>query len=229
MNSADIGGLHWPEPIPGITREDPPFHLEWERRLVGVTGCLRVFWARTAQRGWHGFRPHTEALNPRDYIAYGYYGRWLSSLEKVLIEFGLVSREDLLARRGAEFSGELPRPRLGVPNGEEMSTFVRTIPKRGIDDGGAGRFAVGDMVRTIRMQPKTHTRLPIYARGKLGTVVANRGLFALPDRGPLGLPELQVHVYTVAFAGEELWGDDANPNSSVCLEMFDSYLEEVKL
>ena len=33
------------------------------------------------------------------------------------------------------------------------------------------------------------------------------------------------HRYTVAFAGRELWGSDADPSLSVSIEAFEPYLE----
>ena len=47
----------------------------------------------------------------------------------------------------------------------------------------------------------------------------------LPDTNAHGRGECPQHLYTVVFAGRELWGDDAEPGTSVRLDLFESYLE----
>lgn len=68
------------------------------------------------------------------------------------------------------------------------------------------RFAVGDHVRTARVDPPHHSRLPRYARGALGTVVDVDGRHPLPDDRGRGLPAEPETVYTVRFTAEELFG-----------------------
>ncbi len=43
----------------------------------------------------------------------------------------------------------------------------------------------------------------------------------------MGGPTGPQPMYAVRFAGTELWGDQAEANSSVVLDMWESYLEEV--
>src|SRR5947209_3993867 len=43
------------------------------------------------------------------------------------------------------------------------------------------RFKIGDRVRTKNIHPATHTRLPRYARGKLGVVEMQHGCHMYPD------------------------------------------------
>ena len=85
-------------------------------------------------------------------------------------------------------------------------------------------FALGARVRTHATKGAGHTRLPAYARGRVGTVVAQHGGWVLPDTNAHGLGECPEHLYTVEFAGEVLWGADADPHSAVCLDLFESYL-----
>ncbi len=86
-------------------------------------------------------------------------------------------------------------------------------------------FGVGDTVRAININPIGHTRLPRYIRGKVGTVARDHGVFAFPDTSVSGVHSDPQHVYSVRFEGEELWGADANANSSLYIDMFDTYLE----
>ena len=43
-----------------------------------------------------------------------------------------------------------------------------------------------------------------------------------PHRAPTADPQ---HVYSVRFEGSELWGDHANANASVYIDLFDDYLD----
>src|SRR5205823_1366922 len=90
----------------------------------------------------------------------------------------------------------------------------------------AQRFEPGDSVLTRNFHPRGHTRLPRYARGKRGVITAVRGTYDLPDAISIGLPAEPQAVYSVRFDGSEVWGDSAEPKSSVYLDLWDCYLEE---
>ncbi len=55
------------------------------------------------------------------------------------------------------------------------------------------------------------------------------------DHGPFNFPDSNSeyqelkpqHVYAVEFLGSELWGTDADPETSVTLDVFESYMERV--
>jgi nitrile hydratase subunit beta len=86
-------------------------------------------------------------------------------------------------------------------------------------------FKVGDRVRARNIHPTGHTRLPRYARGKIGVIVRDHGVFLFADTNAAFLGEKPQHVYSVKFAARELWGDEASPRNSVYLDMWDDYLE----
>jgi nitrile hydratase len=88
-------------------------------------------------------------------------------------------------------------------------------------------FRRGQRVRARNMHPAGHTRLPRYARGKLGTVVEDRGVFVFPDTNAEFLGEKPQHLYSVRFTARELWGDRASTRDSVYLDLWDDYLERV--
>ncbi len=75
------------------------------------------------------------------------------------------------------------------------------------------------------MNPRTHTRLPRYVRGRLGTVAACPGAFAFADSLAQGKGADLQHVYTVRFEGSELWGPDAGPKDAVYIDLYESYVE----
>src|SRR3984893_6973857 len=90
------------------------------------------------------------------------------------------------------------------------------------------RFAVGDKIVTRNLNPPGHTRLPRYTRGKRGVIVAHHGAHVFPDTNAHGLGENPQHLYTVRIAVRELWGDSAEPNESVLIDLWDSYLDKDK-
>ncbi|MFI5660696.1 SH3-like domain-containing protein [Streptomyces sp. NPDC051684] len=85
------------------------------------------------------------------------------------------------------------------------------------------RYAPGDTVRTYRHDPPHHTRLPRYARGKLGVVVEPEGRAPLADARAQGREDAPVEmIYAVRFAARELWGEGEH---DVVLDLSESYLE----
>ena len=89
------------------------------------------------------------------------------------------------------------------------------------------RFKVGERVRARNINPTNHTRLPRYARGKVGVVDRDHGVFLFPDTNAEFLGEKPQHVYSVRFAARELWGEQVPPKDTVIVAMWDDYLEAV--
>jgi nitrile hydratase len=88
-------------------------------------------------------------------------------------------------------------------------------------------FKVGDRVRAKVMHPLAYTRLPRYVRGKLGTILKDRGVYMFPDTVGQRLTTKPQHVYSVRFVAQELWGADAPENDCLFLDLFDDHLEAV--
>jgi nitrile hydratase len=107
----------------------------------------------------------------------------------------------------------VPAPR-GWPGGETSFRAATASP----------RFAAGQAVVTRNVHPTGHTRLPRYARGKRGAVATHRGCHVFPDTNAHGLGEQPQHVYSVRFTARELWGEAADPNPHVYLDLWESYL-----
>ncbi len=103
--------------------------------------------------------------------------------------------------------------------------IVKTGASARVAEDVAPNFKVGDRVRARNFNPPTHTRLPRYVRGKLGTIIIDHGVFVTPDTVAHGQGEQPQHVYCVAFTGDELWGGNASPKDKVCIDLWDSYLE----
>ena len=209
----DMGGMHGFGPVEAEA-EEPVFHASWEARVyalqrgLGATGLWTI----------DGGRASLENLPPLEYLASSYYKRWFLGLERRVVAHGLVGADEISAGRVLRPGIRLNR-KLTLDDAKTMSfaRFDRPAP-------GPARFKVGDRVRTKNMHPKTHTRLPRYARDKLGTVEAVRGCHVFPDSAALGAGEHPQWLYTVVFTGRELWGWEADPSIQVSIEAFEPYL-----
>jgi nitrile hydratase subunit beta len=209
----DMGGMHGFGPVEAEAAE-PAFHAAWEARVyalqrgMGATGLWTI----------DGGRASLENLPPLEYLASSYYKRWFLGLERRVVAHGLVGEDEISAGRALRPGIRLNR-KLTLDDAKTMSfaRFDRPAP-------GPARFKAGDRVRTKNLHPRTHTRLPRYARDKLGTVEAVRGCHVFPDSAALGASENPQWLYTVVFTGRELWGEEADPSIQVSIEAFESYL-----
>ena len=84
----------------------------------------------------------------------------------------------------------------------------------------ADRFAPGARVRTRRVDPPHHTRLPRYARGAVGTVLEVEGQHPLADDRARNLSGSPQPVYSVRFDAGQLFGAD----HEVVLALWEDYL-----
>ena len=215
MNSVhDMGGMHGfgavqPE------RDEPTFHATWEGRVLGMSRSLGYAGAWNV----HMARAARESLDPVDYLSASYYENMLLTVQKLLLKRGLVGQDELEAGRSLRPGAPLART---VPP-SDISPILRRRKKPQTAPTPA-RFNVGDRVRAKNINPPTHTRLPRYARGRIGVVEAVAGVNALADAAALGAQEPQWY-YTVVFAGPELWGEGSDPRLSVAIGAAESYLE----
>jgi len=85
----------------------------------------------------------------------------------------------------------------------------------------ADELRPGDVVETPRTDPPHHTRVPRYARGATGTVVDFEGEHPLPDNRARGIATAPESVYTVRFAGDQLFD---GTDHDIVLSMWRSYL-----
>jgi nitrile hydratase len=169
------------------------------------------------------FRHAIERIEPVAYLSHGYYGRWLAAIETLLVESGAMAADELEPRvaridRAAPPSAARPDPAIdrpaALPGERHSARPLAHLP----------RFGLGERVRTRPTPSVGHTRLPAYARGRLGTIVALHGGWVLPDTHAHGRGEQPNHVYTVAFDGTELWGDAGEKGTSVRIDLFEDYL-----
>jgi nitrile hydratase subunit beta len=211
----DMGGMHGfgqvePE------QDEPVFHEDWEARTEALCGAMLYAGAWCIDQRRFG----REQLPPDVYLASSYYKKWALGLEKQLAESGLAGSDELAAGHALRPGKPLKR-KLSAAEVSKVTTrgsFARPAQK-------PARFKPGDRVRTKNIHPKTHTRLPRYARDKVGVVEALRGCHVFPDTVAIGKGEDPQWLYTVLFDGRELWGDSAEPSLRVSIEAFEPYLE----
>jgi nitrile hydratase beta subunit len=89
----DLGGMHGmgsinPEP------NEPVFHAQWERRMFGVMMATFAGGHYNVDQFRHGI----ERMDPVEYLRSSYYEHWLHTVETLLVEKGVIKREDLEAK-----------------------------------------------------------------------------------------------------------------------------------
>jgi nitrile hydratase len=226
----DLGGMHGFGPV-ATERDEPVFHAEWERRAFALTLAMG-FWRR-----WNldMSRQAREHMPPAEYLATSYYEHWLFGLERLLVEHGFLTPDELAGcRRTAPDDGAAAATRGRPPAAGPLPGAIRAVDvaralrnRRAArrDEPVAPRFASGDAVVARNLHPAGHTRLPRYVRGHHGIVDRDHGVFVFPDTHAAGLGPKPQHVYAVRFAARELWGPDASPRDSVFVDLWDDYLD----
>lgn len=212
----DMGGASGFGPVIPEPNE-PVFHEEWERRAFALTVAM------SRPGGWNidMSRFARENRPPQDYLDKNYFELWLAGLETLMIERGLVSREEISA--GKVLAPSRPGARPLAPQ-DVVPTIRRGGPTER-EPTAPAQFALGETVRMKNIHPVTHTRLPQYVRGHLGSIELNHGCHVFPDSNSLGQGENPQWLYTIKFDGPELWGKDADPTLSVSIDAWESYLE----
>jgi nitrile hydratase len=91
------------------------------------------------------------------------------------------------------------------------------------------KFSVGEAVQTSGRDPVHHYRVPRYLRAKRGRIEAVHAAFPLADARAAGDPAPPVEtLYTVAFAGDDVWPGGAEPNTVYHAELWESYLHPLE-
>jgi nitrile hydratase subunit beta len=210
----DMGGMQDMGPIK-YEKNEPVFHAPWEGRVYAMSAAV------TATRKLRlGLRPPIENLPAAEYLRKSYYELWLTSLTERLVASELVTRSEIKSGRGALGS---TKAALAVSPADAVAAIFQVPARR--KESVTARFQAGQLVRARNINPVTHTRLPRYARGKVGTIDRDNGVFAFADTSAYNLGDKPQHLYSVRFSARELWGDQAAPQDAVYLDLYDDYLE----
>jgi len=201
---------------PQVELSEPVFHETWEARVFAMAMLITAAGVCVPD----AFRHAIEQLPPDEYLRRGYYGRWLRALERLLLHAAIVTPADVAARDpdGEAPITALPAVPFGAPPPAAVLGSLRVLET-------PPRFEIGQPVRVRSLNPPGHTRLPQYVRGKLGVVDRVHPGWVFPDTNAHGLGEDPQYAYAIRFAGEELWGPGAERGVSVCVDLFERYLE----
>jgi nitrile hydratase subunit beta len=197
--------------------DEPVFHAPWEGRVMAMMRAMGAAGAWNLDM----FRAARERQSPDVYLTSSYYKSWGLAVESLSLSRGFVTSEELASGHAVVPARPLPRDVLRASKAAEAV-------KRGRYERPSvspARFEPGDRVRTKNVHPKTHTRLPRYARGRLGVVERVLGCQVYPDSSALGKGDDPQWLYTVVFAGRELWGSDSDATLKVSIDAFEPYLE----
>ena len=212
----DMGGMQDFGPVTP-EKSEPVFHAPWERRAFGLWIAVPGDWSINADRF------EKELIPPADYLRMSYYEKIIVGIEELSIKNHLITRQELAT---GKVSTPKP-PAMEVLKAAEVPAMIAKGYRSRRDAVVKARFAIGQPVRARNDHPTGHTRLPRYARGKLGTVDSDYGVFVFADSDAQGLGERPQHVYSVRFAARELWGPAASPRDSVYINLWDDHLEPV--
>ena len=215
MNTVhDMGGAQNFGPVAAEANE-PWFHHEWERRVFGLTLSMGA----TGQWSLDQSRFARESLPPATYLASSYYEIWLEGVTKLMLERGLVTRDELDSGRSA-----VPPKPVKVLTADRVAAVLANRRATGREPTKPARFGIGDAVRTANLHPRSHTRLPRYCRDKPGTIVRVHGVHVFPDTNARGDGEQPQWLYGVRFEARDLWGADTTA-AAVLVDCFEPYLE----
>ncbi|MGB1548575.1 MAG: SH3-like domain-containing protein [Alphaproteobacteria bacterium] len=112
-----------------------------------------------------------------------------------------------------------------VLKAKDVERVVKMSGSGRIEKDVPAKFKPGDWIVTRDFEPKGHTRLPRYVRGKRGVVERDHGVYVFPDTNAVGGPANPQHVYNVRFDFHEIWGKDAEANAVLHIDLWDDYME----
>jgi nitrile hydratase len=208
----DMGGMQGLGRIVAEANE-PVFHARWEGRVLGLTLASAAWGRWNLDKSRHA----RESVPGAEYLCMSYYEIWFAGLIKLLVDGGLVTRDELA-------SGQSEAPKQKPPlTADRVEAVLASGAPTQRTAAAAPRFSAGARIRARNIHPTGHTRLPRYARGKLGTITRHHGAHVFPDAHAQGLGEKPQHLYQVRFEASELW-NDAQRNA-VHIDLWEDYLE----
>ncbi len=212
----DLGGTQGHGPVKPEPNE-PVFHAEWEKRAFALTLAMSMPGGWNIDMG----RFARENRPPGEYLAMSYYQIWFAALETMLKERDLVSDDEIVVGHALH----PPKPLKRVLSPDDVLKVLHRGGPTERDTNSKPAFDPGNTVRMKNINPPTHTRLPRYVRGHVGTIERVIGYHVFPDSNATGAGENPQWLYTVRFDGRELWGDQGDRTLTVSVDAWEPYLE----
>ena len=217
----DLGGMHGLGLI-GAEPAEPVFHYEWQRRIMAMNIAAGALGKWNLDMSRHA----KERQSPEQYLRNSYYANWLVGLEKLLLETGLITAEELQnGKSKTPLPAELAQKVLKANNVEEV---LRRGGQFEMEEDQPPLYSIGQVARVLNNHPAGHTRAPRYVRGKVGVVERHHGVFVFADENSKGQNNrVPQHIYSVNFSAQELWGPSASQHDCVLIDLWDGHLEAV--
>lgn len=210
-------GLINPEP----ESEEPVFHNDWEKKVFALTIAAGMLGKWNIDESRHA----RERQHPADYLRNSYYENWLEGTETLLLENGLVKKEELDQGTSASpVDVDADIASLQIPNEDDAVKILFSGASSERESSVAARFKIGDVLRVKKIHTTGHTRAPNYIQGVCGEVVAHYGAHIFPDKSAGGSLEAE-HLYCLQFSSESLWGS-CSEKSTVRVDLWEPYLEK---
>lgn len=197
----DLGGK---QGFGRVNYPDQPHDETWEPTVRALSACA----LRNHIYNMDEMRHAIERMAPRHYVAAPYYERHLTAVATLLVEKGLVTREELENLAGGSFP-------LSSPIGPGR---LAAQPQR---------FSIGEAVRVKNEFVPGHVRVPAYVRGKTGVVVGISPPYPFPDAAGHGMVAAMEPTYDVRFRARDLWPDSCD-DALNHVGVFQSYLEKAE-
>lgn len=218
----DLGGLEGLGPV-NPTKDEPVFYSDWERATFSM-----LLPALLAGINLDEFRHGIERMHPAEYLSSRYYEHWLHTMERGLIEKGVITEEEM-AERTRRY---LEDPDAPLPEREDegqVKTLLEVMhagASTKMPTEGTPRFRPGDRVQVRNEHPSGHTRMARYLRGKQGVVDRVYDSFVFPDTNARGAGENPQYVYSVRFDAAHVWGEGTSePRQTIYFDLWEPYLE----
>jgi nitrile hydratase len=191
---------------------------EWEREVWGLLFSLGIPGASPGVRD-------LESIPPALYLGMPYYARWLWALERSLLASGIVTETELQNPDGPLTAPDIPGFEPTSP--EDAIRLLATDTSAELDVAVPARYSVGDLVVAKNDYPVGITRMPGYVRGRQGVISRDHGVHPFQDALPPGEERRLQHLYSVRFAGSELWGLRGHANDNVYVDLWADHLDPV--
>ena len=212
----DLGGQLEMGPInPEPEAQEPVFHADWERRVFALTLATGMLGKWNIDESRHA----RERQDPLTYVQNSYYENWLEGLETLLLEKGLVDTEELVL---ATNISSQTKESLSVPNPILATKILASGVPSTMEANSEPLYCIDDSVLVKASETAGHTRVPKYAQGATGAVVAQLGCHNFPDSNAQGIHEGKF-LYRVSFSGVDLWSHSST-QTEVLIDLWEPYL-----